>query len=129
MKSIRSGWGVAALLGAALGRDEWWRTVLAGLGFFLSYGLVLVALRTAPAGLVAAVLAQLGRRVAIVDTDLRRPRLHHVFGIDNARGMSTYLSGLEDDATGLARATGAAVVCATHDPLVIEQAERQISLS
>ena len=49
------GRGVASLVGAALGRDEWWRTVLAGLGFFLSYGLVLVALRTAPAGLVAAV--------------------------------------------------------------------------
>ena len=30
---------------------------------------------------------------------------------------------------GLARSTGAAVVCATHDPLVIEQAESQISLS
>jgi ABC-type lipoprotein export system ATPase subunit len=29
----------------------------------------------------------------------------------------------------LARDTGAAVVCATHDPLVIEQAESQISLS
>ena len=29
----------------------------------------------------------------------------------------------------LARATGAAVVCSTHDPLVIEQAESQISLS
>jgi ABC-type lipoprotein export system ATPase subunit len=29
----------------------------------------------------------------------------------------------------LARSTGAAVACATHDPLVIEQAESQISLS
>jgi len=29
----------------------------------------------------------------------------------------------------LARATGAAVVCSTHDPLVIEQADSQISLS
>jgi putative ABC transport system ATP-binding protein len=29
----------------------------------------------------------------------------------------------------LAQSTGAAVVCATHDPLVIEQAESQISLS
>ena len=49
------GRGVARLVGAAFGRAEWWRTVLAGLGFFLAYGLVLVALRTAPAGLVAAV--------------------------------------------------------------------------
>jgi ABC-type lipoprotein export system ATPase subunit len=29
----------------------------------------------------------------------------------------------------LARDTGAAVVCATHDPLVIEQADSRISLS
>jgi putative ABC transport system ATP-binding protein len=29
----------------------------------------------------------------------------------------------------LARETGAAVACATHDPLVIEQAESQIALS
>jgi ABC-type lipoprotein export system ATPase subunit len=29
----------------------------------------------------------------------------------------------------LARSTGTAIACATHDPLVIEQAERQISLS
>jgi capsular exopolysaccharide synthesis family protein len=55
---------------------------------------------------LAAVLAQLGRRVAIVDTDLRRPRLHHAFSLDNARGMSTYLSGLEDDPAGLVRPTG-----------------------
>lgn len=55
---------------------------------------------------LATVLAQLGRRVAIVDTDLRRPRLHHAFGVDNARGMSTFLSGLEDDPNGLVRPTG-----------------------
>jgi ABC-type lipoprotein export system ATPase subunit len=29
----------------------------------------------------------------------------------------------------LARSSGAAVVCATHDPLVVEQSESQISLS
>jgi putative ABC transport system ATP-binding protein len=29
----------------------------------------------------------------------------------------------------LARETGAAVVCATHDPLVIEQADHEISLA
>lgn len=55
---------------------------------------------------LAAVLAQLGRRVAIVDTDLRRPRLHHAFGLDNARGMSSFLSGLEDDPLGLVRPSG-----------------------
>jgi putative ABC transport system ATP-binding protein len=29
----------------------------------------------------------------------------------------------------LARATGAAVVCATHDPLVIEQADQRVALT
>lgn len=46
---------------------------------------------------LAIVLAQLGRRVALVDTDLRRPRLNKVFGVSNARGVSTFLSGLESD--------------------------------
>ena len=47
--------GLVPLVRAAFTGAEWWRTVLAGLGFFLAYGLVLVALRIAPAGLVAAV--------------------------------------------------------------------------
>ncbi|GAA1808620.1 DMT family transporter [Nocardioides hankookensis] len=49
------GRGVDDLVRAAFARDEWWRTVLVGLGFFLAYGLVLLALRTAPAGPVAAI--------------------------------------------------------------------------
>jgi ABC-type lipoprotein export system ATPase subunit len=40
----------------------------------------------------------------------------------NARAVATLLSAL-------ARTTGAAVVCATHDPLVIEHADAQVSLS
>jgi len=46
---------------------------------------------------LAIVLAQLGRRVLLVDTDLRRPRLHRALDVPNPRGVSTYLSGLEDD--------------------------------
>ncbi len=37
-------------------------------------------------------------RVLLVDTDLRRPRLHRVFGTGRAGGMSTSLSGLERSA-------------------------------
>ncbi len=55
---------------------------------------------------LAVVLAQLGRRVLLVDTDLRRPRLHLAFGVDTGRGVSTYLSGLEQDPHRLIVPTG-----------------------
>jgi succinoglycan biosynthesis transport protein ExoP len=55
---------------------------------------------------LAVVLAQAGRRVLLADTDLRRPRLHRVFGKANSSGMSTYLSGLETDPLRLVIATG-----------------------
>lgn len=42
---------------------------------------------------LAISLAQLGRRVAAVDADLRNPRLHEVFGINNSYGLSSILSG------------------------------------
>ncbi len=53
--------------------------------------------KSATAVNLAVVMAQLGRRVLLVDSDLRRPRLHRVFGRDNGRGVSTYLSGLESE--------------------------------
>ena len=37
------------------------------------------------------VAAQAGSRVCLVDSDLRRPNLHRVFGLDNARGLTTAL--------------------------------------
>jgi capsular exopolysaccharide synthesis family protein len=42
---------------------------------------------------LAAVLAAAGQRVAIVDSDLRRPRLHTVFGLANDRGLTSVLVG------------------------------------
>jgi capsular exopolysaccharide synthesis family protein len=40
---------------------------------------------------LAIVLAQLGRRVLLVDADLRKPRLHRILRIDNTRGLSNCL--------------------------------------
>ena len=37
-------------------------------------------------------LAQLGSSVIIIDCDLRKPTIHKVFGFDQGRGISTYLS-------------------------------------
>lgn len=37
---------------------------------------------------LAAALAQTGQRTLLVDADLRNPRVHRVFGVDNARGLS-----------------------------------------
>jgi len=42
---------------------------------------------------LAIVLTQLGRRVLLVDADLRRPRLHRIFGVSNQVGLSSLLTG------------------------------------
>jgi capsular exopolysaccharide synthesis family protein len=41
---------------------------------------------------LAVVMAQLGRRVLIVDSDLRKPRLHQVFRVSNRLGLVTWLT-------------------------------------
>lgn len=41
---------------------------------------------------VAITMAQAGRRVVLVDADMRRPSLHKVFGVPNEVGLSTVLS-------------------------------------
>ncbi len=61
--------------------------------------------KSATAVNLAVVLSQLGRRVLLVDTDLRRPRLHKVFGAGIERGVSGFLSGLDPDLLGLIRST------------------------
>lgn len=42
---------------------------------------------------LAATFARLGRRVVLVDGDLRRPTLHGHFGIENRIGLSSFLTG------------------------------------
>ncbi len=42
---------------------------------------------------LAVALAQLGGRTLLIDADLRGPRQHQVFGLDNAAGLSGILSG------------------------------------
>jgi capsular exopolysaccharide synthesis family protein len=43
---------------------------------------------------LATSLAQLGRRVLVVDTDLRRPRCHKILRVATNKGVSSYLTGM-----------------------------------
>ena len=47
---------------------------------------------------IALALARTGKKVLLVDADLRRPRLHKVFGFDHSRGLSNLFSA-DDDTT------------------------------
>jgi non-specific protein-tyrosine kinase len=40
---------------------------------------------------LAVVSAQAGRRIILVDADLRRPMLHGIFGLDNTTGLTTMM--------------------------------------
>ena len=53
---------------------------------------------------VAQSLARTGRRVVLVDGDMRSPSLHGLFGVENARGVSNFLAG-ESDLAGMLVAT------------------------
>lgn len=48
--------------------------------------------------------ASTGKRVCLVDADLRRPSLHHAFGLDNEHGFSTLMSG-EDEVAAVVQPT------------------------
>jgi capsular exopolysaccharide synthesis family protein len=48
--------------------------------------------KTTTATNTAISLAQTGAKVLLIDADMRRPRLHAVFGISNGEGLSTLLS-------------------------------------
>jgi polysaccharide biosynthesis transport protein len=42
---------------------------------------------------LSVVMAQAGNRVLLVDTDLRRPRLHYTFGVSGEKGLTSVLLG------------------------------------
>ena len=49
--------------------------------------------KTTTVGNLALMLARAGKRVIVVDCDLRRPRLHTYFGLPNNTGVSTLVTG------------------------------------
>lgn len=46
---------------------------------------------------IAAVLAQSGSRVLLIDADLRRPSIHRALKLPDAAGLSTWLAGTDQD--------------------------------
>lgn len=52
--------------------------------------------KTATSVNLSIVMAQLGRRVLLIDGDLRKPRLHEVFGVSNRTGLVNILAGGEE---------------------------------
>jgi succinoglycan biosynthesis transport protein ExoP len=61
--------------------------------------------KTITASNLAVVFAQAGRRVLLVDADLRKPGVHIVFDLPNAHGLTTLLRSDEMSLDAIAQAT------------------------
>jgi capsular exopolysaccharide synthesis family protein len=49
--------------------------------------------KTTTAAALAATMAESGNRVLVIDADMRRPRMHKVFGFENKAGLSSLILG------------------------------------
>lgn len=72
---------------------------------------------------VSHLLAKGGRRVVLVDADMRSPSVHKLIGIENRSGTSNYLSGDHDISRMLVRTEGHAVDVLTAGPTPPNAAE------
>lgn len=65
---------------------------------------------------LAETFAQAGNRVIIVDADLRRPRVHQVFGVSNQQGVTNVLAG-QVDLKGAVKVAGSQINILTSGPI------------
>ena len=75
--------------------------------------------KTTVASNLAVILAQRGTKVLLVDADLRRPNIHHRFGLNGKLGLSTVLSGqttLEQSVQSVAEVPGLDVLASGPVP-------------
>ncbi|HMS19002.1 MAG TPA: polysaccharide biosynthesis tyrosine autokinase [Sphingorhabdus sp.] len=82
--------------------------------------------KTTTATNTAISLAQTGAKVLIIDADMRRPRLHSVFGVGNGEGLSTLLSSElhdEDIDTAVKQDPGTKLYLLTSGPIPPNPAE------
>lgn len=87
-----------------MGVSEAYRSLRAALLMSTANELGVVALTSAESGEgksstacnLAVVIAQLGKRVLIIDADLRRPRLHQILGVSNRTGLVACLTSGAD---------------------------------
>jgi tyrosine-protein kinase Etk/Wzc len=54
---------------------------------------------------LAMTFAHMGKKTLLIDADLRRPVLHHVFGVEKSPGLTDYLTGKSTDFNSMVQAT------------------------
>lgn len=121
-----------ALIDVRSGFAEAYRSVRTALQFSTESGVpaVLVVTSTQPgegksttAKSLARNFALLGKRVLLIDADLRNPSLHRVFDLDNSMGLSNCLSGAAKPGQCIHRVDQAGISIMLSGPLPPNPAE------
>lgn len=112
--------------------SESYRSVRTALQFSTDRGIppTLVVTSTTPgegksttAVALARNFAQLGKRVLLIDSDLRNPSLHRIFDIENAAGLSNCLAGANKPGECIRAIAGENLSVMTSGPLPPNPAE------